>query len=246
MKMASRSSEDVKGHFPTWQNKKNVLVRVGGCYTDTSAPVILVNGIPQITLAKNEAGLLSLTFELRNKQDDVLAKMEDNWFTAYPPNVHDMTVTPNSKEVKVWLGRDDVGLYFSFRPVTMAELEEVLAHDRKISATQVQNVLEQLPAKQQGFPREYLQDDLFGARQPAWWIKELPDELRESHLAADKVGHYVKQWATQNCMMDDGLIPLLNFEQMAINFHGERITIKDGVASFIYYCDLPLETRRGQ
>ena len=37
-------------------------------------------------------------------------------------------------------------------------------------------------------------------------------------------------------MMDDGLIPFLNFEQMAIYFHGERITIKDGIADFIYYC----------
>ena len=53
-----------------------------------------MNEIPQITLRKNEGGLLSLSFELRNKNDDVLVKMEDNWFTACPPNVHDMIGDP--------------------------------------------------------------------------------------------------------------------------------------------------------
>jgi hypothetical protein len=36
--------------------------------------------------------------------------------------------------------------------------------------------------------------------------------------------------------MDDGLIPFLNFEQMAIYFHGKRISIKDGIAGFINCC----------
>ncbi len=44
------------------------------------------------------------------------------------------------------------------------------------------------------------------------------------------------RWVTENCLMDDGLIPFLNFEQMAIYFHGQRIAIKDGVAGFIHYC----------
>ncbi len=37
-------------------------------------------------------------------------------------------------------------------------------------------------------------------------------------------------------MMDDGLIPFLNFEQMAIYFHGMRHTIKHGISDSIDYC----------
>jgi hypothetical protein len=238
MKKSNRSSEDVKGHFPTWQDKKSLLVRVGGCYTDTSAPVILINDIPQIALGKNESGLLSLSFELRNKVGDVLVKIEDNWFTAYPPNLHDMVVTPKTKEVKVWLDEEDIGLEFSFSRITMTELEALLSRDRtrqeKIAAEREQERLALLPPEQQGFMRE-MREYRSRPQAPPPWVDELPDELREVYLAEDKTGFVVKRWVRDNCVMDDELIPLLNFEQMAIYFHGERITIKDGVADFLYY-----------
>jgi hypothetical protein len=83
----AQSVKDVRAHFPIWQDKERLLVRIGGCYTDTCAPAISINGIPQISLGKDEAGHLSLdvrglTFELRNRYDELLARMEDNWFTG--------------------------------------------------------------------------------------------------------------------------------------------------------------------
>jgi hypothetical protein len=66
----------------------------------------------------------------------------------------------------------------------------------------------------------------------------LPDFIRESFLAEDKTGYFVKHWVKEHCQMDDGLIPFLNFDQMAIYFHGQRFTIKDGVAGFLRYCAL--------
>jgi hypothetical protein len=71
MKKSKRSSEDVKGHFPAWEQKKSLLVRMGGCYADTDSRLFSVNEIPQIVVARNEVGLLSLSFELRNRQDQV-------------------------------------------------------------------------------------------------------------------------------------------------------------------------------
>jgi hypothetical protein len=121
--------KDVRARFPTWQGKECLLVRIGGCYTDTSGPAISINGIPQISLGRDDAGLLNLTFELRNRHGALLGKMEDNWFTAYPDNIHDMTVTPKTNKVKVWLGDDDLGLEFSFERMTLSQLDELLAQD---------------------------------------------------------------------------------------------------------------------
>jgi hypothetical protein len=53
--------------------------------------------------------------------------MDKNWFTAYPSNIHDMAVTPKTKQVKIWLAKDDVGLELSFKRITMSELEEWLS-----------------------------------------------------------------------------------------------------------------------
>ena len=124
MKKKDYSPEDVRGNFISWQ-KKNVLVRMGRCYATPPATVLSVNGIPQISLRRNEAGLLALSFQLRNKNDDVLVEMEDNWFTAYPPNVHDMTVTPKTRDVKVWLDKEDVGLELSFSRISIENINRL-------------------------------------------------------------------------------------------------------------------------
>jgi hypothetical protein len=238
LKESNRSNQDVKGYFPTWQDKESLLVRVGGCYTDTSAPVILINDIPQITVGKNEAGILSLSFELRNKNDDILVKMEENWFDAYPSNIHDMIIEPKTKKVKVWLTQEDIGLDLSFRRVTMAELEKLLESDYKSGYGRMQEWLSQLPLEQRKIMAEQKReiDELIRESEPPSWIEKLPPEIRDIHLAEDKTGFFVKRWVKDNCVMDDGLIPLLNFEQMAIYFHGEKIIIKDGVANFLHYC----------
>ena len=94
--------------------------------------------------------------------------------------------------------------------------------------------LDRLPPADQQIMRESLDQALSQAGQIPSWIDGVPVQLRELYLAEDKQ-LTVKQWVNENCIMDDGLIRLLNFEQMAIYFHGERITIKDGIAGFIHY-----------
>jgi hypothetical protein len=230
MKKSQRSAEDVKGHFPTWQGKKALLVRMGACYADTFSPLFSVNEVPQIEVGRSDAGLLSLSFVLRDQDDRILLEMKDNWLTAFPKNIHDMIVTPKTKDVKVWLAQEDVGLELSFRRISMPELDKMLTQDRerqeKLARDAMQFHRAQLPPEQRAF---------VGTPWSPSSFDRLPEDLREAMMSLDPVGTYIKRWAERHCVMDDGLIPLLNFEQMSIYHHGERLVIKDGVAGFLYY-----------
>jgi hypothetical protein len=217
MKKKGYSSEDVRGNFISWQ-KNNVLVRMGSCYATPPATVLSVNGIPQISLRRNEVGLLALSFQLRNEEDAVLVEMVDNWFTAYPSNIHDMTVMPKTREMKVWLGKEDVGLELSFRRIPMEALTEMLIADNGRANTVAK---ERIRQQHEGMLPEDLSELL---------------AMFDSAPDAGLVGVQVKNWVKDNCQMDDGLVPLLNFEQMAIYFHGHRLIIKNGMTNLIHYC----------
>ncbi len=146
-------------------------------YTDTLSPFVSVNGIPQINLGRNPAGLLTLSFQLRNADDGVLVEMIDNWFTAYPHNLHDMIVTPKTKEVTVWLAKEDVGLEFSFRRISPNELNDVLKQDwdrsRERFAQRKKGWLDRLPPDVRGFLERCDRDRPAGGRHPPFWLKEL-------------------------------------------------------------------------
>ena len=239
LKKSKQSAEEVKGRFPTWEDKKRLLVRLGGVYADTNSPLFSINEIPQIIVGKNEAGLLCLSFELRNSQDQVILRMDENWLTAYPANVHDMIVTPKTKEVKIWLDKENIGLELSFKRITMAELDQLLTRDRerieKVASTRVQESFAQMPPEHRKFFEQTLQDLQSQPRQLPPGVDDLPVDLRAAILSDDQVGTFVKCWAEQNCAMDDGLIPFLDFNQLAIYHHGVKLLIKDGVAGFLLY-----------
>src|SRR5208337_140872 len=199
MKKKDYSPEDVRGNFISWQ-KKNVLVRMGSCYATSPATVLSVNGIPQISLRRNEVGLLALSFQLRNENDAVLVEMVDNWFTAYPPNVHDMTVTPKTRDVKVWLDKEDVGLKLSFSRISMGQLTDMLIIDNERANAVAKGQIRQ---QHEGMLSEDL-DELL--------------RMFDSEPNEGVNGMNIKNWVKENCQMDDGLVPLLNFEQMAIYF----------------------------
>jgi hypothetical protein len=205
MKKTPYRHEDVQAHFISWQ-KKVILVRMGSLYTNASGSLFSVNGIPQLALKRNEADLLLLSFELRNEYDEVLVKMTDNWFEAYPPNLHDLTVTPKTKDVKVWLDKEDVGLELSFDRITMEKLGKILAEDREHTRLEAEKENERMPPELQEYHRTW---------------------FRQSSQQPDVLGYRIKKWAEGNCVMDDGLIPFLNVEKMAIYFHGRRLDIAD-------------------
>ena len=165
--------------------------------------------------------------------------MEDNWFTAVPANIHDMVLTPKTMEMCVWIAPADVGLKLSFRRISMNELEEMLEADRRkaesVVATRLQESLAHLPPESlQRIQQLILRPErALSVARP----EGIPEQIWKDHTSGDPVGNQVRRWVTTNCQMDDGLIPVLNFQQMAIHFHGKRIVIgDDGVAGSLAYC----------
>ncbi len=63
---------------------------------------------------------------------------------------------------------------------------------------------------------------------------ELPDHLLEAHFSGDPVGHLVKSWAATNCIDQEGLVSLLNFENLSLCGRNRHIRIRNGIGNFDY------------
>ncbi len=195
LKKSKLSSDDVKAKFGMWQDKKSLLVRVGGCYTDTSGPIISVNEVSADHVQQERGGApVPVPGTSRNKDDAVLLKMEDNWLTAYPANVHDMSVPPKTKTVKVWVAEADVGLEFSFNRITMADLDELLRQDwgtaKKLIAERKREWMSTLPPEQrqaQEFMEKTIREHLSEPIRLPPGAETMPELFRESFLAEDKI-----------------------------------------------------------
>jgi|GEM_PF-2870505 len=231
MKTADYSARPVSANFISWQ-KEELLVRVGGCYTDTSAPVVCIDGEPQIALRKNDAGILELSFQLRDQDDRPIVAMQENSFVAFPDCVHDMTVTPKTTEVTVWAGKDDIGLRLTFDRIAVDALDRILKRDRSNADVKAHRVIEAL-SERAGF--ELGRPVGLPEGLPPW-AAELPPELREAILSSDPVGSFVMRWVKEHALDDDGLIPFLDFDQMSMWHHGRKAIIKDGIGDWLTYC----------
>ena len=141
LKTCYHSPEDMKFRYPAIQRQRKMLIRVGGNYFDKSSPLVSIGGVPQISITVNEEGLFDLSLELRNKDDDVLLKIENNWLITYPDHIYDMTAEPKTNDVKIWLNKVDVGLEFAFRRVSMTGLESMLDKDWKRSEDRMRRLI---------------------------------------------------------------------------------------------------------
>jgi hypothetical protein len=233
LKKAKRSTEDVKGSYPSW-GKPNILVRIGGSYVGGSMVVLSVTGRPVVTLSRHEEGMLSLSFSLHDEQGRPVVIMEENVFEAYPQNIHDLEVAARKGSVRVWLTSSDIGLELKFDRITLDELDGILASDRsrseKRSRRVIQEALDRLPPE-----LSKLINKARSGRGIVPPCEGLPDHIAKAVLRRDPTGYGVKDWVLKNCLDDDKKIPFLNFEQMALYSHGERITVRNGIGG-IDYC----------
>lgn len=212
MKRADWSVQQVRARFPTWERKRRLLVRMGGVYADTDSPLFSINETPQLQVAHGIAGILELSFVLRDKNDVVLVEVDRNWLTTRPANIYDMTVTPETKHVKVWIDRKNVGLDMVFGRITMDDLRGRLARDANVTMKAMAGETAKLPA-------------------------EIRAQI-EASLASDPIGpigNCVLEWAQKNCVDDEGMVPFLNIETMALWYHGHSWRTHNGIAGFLFY-----------
>ena len=48
-------------------------------------------------------------------------------------------------------------------------------------------------------------------------LDQLPEHVREAFLSGDQVGTFVKRWAQERCMDDEGLIATLDFDHLCLS-----------------------------
>jgi hypothetical protein len=193
--------DDVRAHFP-WA-KRNFLVRLGGFYSGGNRSVVNVSSRPLIRFAKDENNLLLLCLELRSSDDTPVLTVSENLFSADPSSLHDLRVNTSGTEVKVWFAERNIGLDLSFARLTLDALNAVLAADRELGRNEARKLSQRLPPE---------------------IAKSLPDDTEH-----DLVGNFVRRWATENCLDDEGKIPFINFRQMRIFSERGAVVIRDGI-----------------
>lgn len=230
LKTANHSVEDVRGKFPSWSQASH-LVRLGGVYVGGSQSLFEINSQPLIRLSKNEEGLLDLSFNLFAPDGTLLAVMEENVFSLDLQHGHlyDLVATPGKRNVSVWFEKRGVGLALSFGRITIDKLAKILAKDRKRGERKATKVIKKSFA---GWSDEIVNEvleSLFRPRESPLALSGLPEDSQEAMLNGDPVATMVKRWASQNALDSEGKLPFFNFENMAVYYHGQRVTIRNGI-----------------
>ena len=231
LKKSGTRADQIEAFFPAWQDKEQLLIRIGGVYTDPIQPIISINNKSFLGISKTEDGLLNLSFELCDENDNTIIKMDKNWFLVFPQSIHNMTIAPKTKDIKIWLKDKNIGLDFSFKRIDKIELESYLLNDKKaadiVFAKEYSHYLESLPPEVRQMMSQIIPINTN--------TSGLPEELQKAALSEDKVGAFVKSWANKNCLSSDGLIPFININKMILFYHGQRIAVGDGIANSMHY-----------
>lgn len=59
------------------------------------------------------------------------------------------------------------------------------------------------------------------------------------HLGyTNNLSEQIKRWVIEEKVICDGLVPLLNFENMSLYYRGRRVIIKNGIGDSVNHCFL--------
>jgi len=181
LKKTPRSSEDVKGSFPSWEHE-NILVRLGGNYTGGSEVLVAIEGQNLVRLRRNAGGLLALSFDLWDVDGTALLKIADNALELYPKNIHDFVVTAKKREIKLWLGERDIGLDLIFERITFQKLDELLRADFERSKKRSDERLKKGMEKMEHWQRQYLQEGMSTPTKMPSWIDKIRTTIRSLYV----------------------------------------------------------------
>jgi hypothetical protein len=211
LKQQTYTVDHATGSFASWQHQ-NILVRLGGMYSGGANVVVALNGKPVVTLAKNEFGVLSLSFELMDKRGVPLVKMTNNdleFCGDRPPGK--FTAAAQKSGIKVWFAERDIGLELKFERISLAQLSKKLAADKERAESSL------------------------GNRNRKTQVARLNQKVD----VRDSLGENIAKWAMENCSGEDGLIAFLDFKNLSLFKNRQRLRFLsglavDGVASWKY------------
>lgn len=130
-KNASHSVEDVKAKFE-WARPKQ-LIRLGGFYLGgKNIGMSVADGVVKddfVGLQENSAGLLELSFVLRDEGMHRVAVMENNMFVARPERVFDLEVNAGATRIRIRQQKGKVLLDLRSGRKTPEQLIQLLKSD---------------------------------------------------------------------------------------------------------------------
>ena len=231
-KDSSHSVEEVKAKFE-WARPKQ-LVRLGGFYMggkqkqlDLEVDVFKDRFVG---LSENDVGLLELSFVLRDRYMNRVAVMENNSFIARPDRLFDLQVDAGATKVRIREQKRKVILDLRTYRKTPEELVRLLEEDWERSQKSIQKRRTDDGAVGSVF-RDYLLGPLTplttdGSGSPALWRDGSSGEMVNSrqHLIS-----FVRDWAMEYCVDEEGLIPLLDFRNVLTHVFGRVVQVRDGV-----------------
>ncbi len=231
-KSSPHSVEEVRAKFE-WARPKQ-LIRLGGFYMggrDTMMNVEVDTFKERfVGLRDDNAGLLELSFVLRDRYMNRVAVMENNSFVARPNRLFDLQVDVGATKVRIRERKRKVYLDLRSTRKTREEMARLLDTDWTRAQKAIQKRTTSDGAVGPVF-RDYLLGPLTAAETdekgpPSLWRDESSGELVDSrqHLIS-----FVLDWVMEYCVDDEGLIPLLDFRNMRTYLFGRALEIRDGV-----------------
>ena len=225
---ASPADQPATNYFP-WA-KRQFLVRLGGCYSGGAGTHVAIAGDPVVQLTRAHNGLLLLSTRLLSSDGRVILEIDENDLIVASEDLYDLEVNTGSTKLRAWLGERHLGVDLAFRRVSIDSLSQQLDHDRQRAESRIPK-LEDLIAQFPDDIKAIVQSPsgLRGMLSSMPGLDRLPEHVREAFLSGDQVGTFVKRWAQERCMDEDGLIPMLDFDHLSLNSQGRHVEIHDGV-----------------
>jgi hypothetical protein len=231
------SVQDVKARFE-WATSKQ-LIRLGGFYTTPQGTLVLrgTGHFPFFSFNENEEGLLELTFMLQSEQGQVLAEMQNNMFSATPPQLFDIHVDPGGSRIKIRVARSDVVLDLRSTRITVDKLDEMLREDwgrwvkfRNMSAKSRSTFRTWQEVYVPSIP-QFSSPKILGAHPYAMKSPEavVPSEA-ESEVYRDSVVEGVMRYANSYLKDKNNSIKLLNLQALVTHDSGRKYQVHDAPA----------------
>jgi hypothetical protein len=232
-KNAPHSVEEVKAKFE-WARPKQ-LIRLGGFYFGgKNIGMSVATGVVKdefVGLQENSAGLLELSFVLRDKGMNRVAVMKNNMFVARPDGVFDLEVNAGATRIKIRRQKGKVLLDLHSGRKSPEELVQLLESDADRGYKTMQK-----KASASSLSVPVFRDYLLGPMTP---IETGDDSPQASHWRDESSGEvvdsrqhvisFIYDWAMEYCVDAEGLIPVLDFRYVLSYILGKKFEIRNGI-----------------